>query len=513
MSDVILYFSKVIENPLWFRIPLGYLILGTELKKNGIDVSIIDGNLEKKAKEKIALIANKNRKFIFGISAMTGYQIEDGLRMAKFIRKNYPKALLVWGGWHSSLLPHDTLKDDLVDCIVIGPGEEILVELVNAFKNNKDFNGIAGMGYKKNNQIIINEMRGFPDFSNYSLIKWDLINLNSYLMHDIAPRTVTYISSRGCPYRCGFCAIKTIYKRHWFPLPTARVISEFKYLKDNYGVDGIRFEDSNFFTSKKRVLELCEEMIKNNLNFKWSALARPNELIRYNQAELNLLKKAGLIQILVGAESADQDALDLITKDIKEPILNDMIKICFKNDISMILSYMVGFPIANGKDIDLTLNRIKSLHSQFPFGEKNNEILLFYYTPYPGSDLYQLALKYGFNEPATLKAWATLTLNEFHAPWITKKQDRKIQRAMKTYRIIKFYIRGAEMLENLYQTLHTKRIKIFLRFLVYMVYKQFKYRISHKIYFFPLARYLFYTFSKVPIFKLLRDLENENETV
>ena len=64
MSDVILYFSKVIENPLWFRIPLGYLILGTELKKNGIDVSIIDGNLEKKAKEKITLIAKIESLFL-----------------------------------------------------------------------------------------------------------------------------------------------------------------------------------------------------------------------------------------------------------------------------------------------------------------------------------------------------------------------------------------------------------------------------------------------------------------
>ncbi|MCK4597144.1 B12-binding domain-containing radical SAM protein [bacterium] len=505
--DVILYFSKIHEKPLWFRIPLGLLSLAAVLHNRGVNVSVIDGNFEKDVWAKIDSAAPKDRKFIFGVSSMTGYQIKDGMEISSYIREKYRDAVIVWGGWHSTLLPGDTLKSELMDMIVIGPGEETIVDLVDAVEKGGGFEGILGIGYKENGKVIINGPRQLPDVNKLPTLKWDLIDVESYLMHDVSPRTITYISSRGCPYRCGFCAIKTIYMRKWKPLANEHVIEEIKYLKEKYGIDGIRFEDSNFFSSRNRVLQLSEEFIKNDFRLKWSALARPDDLSRYTRDELMLMKRGGMSQVLVGAESADQDALDLIKKDTKVEVLDKLVELCIANDISMILSYMVGFPKTGGKDIDITLNKIADLHSKFPFGEKNNEILLFYYTPYPGSDLYQMAIDKGFKAPDALQEWADLTLNELHAPWITPAQDRKIQKAMKTYGIIKFYIRAAEMLGNVDSTMKLTIKNFIVKMAVKLVAAFYRFRIRNKFYFFPMSRYIFYTFSRIPIFEFLRKLK------
>ncbi len=504
--EVILYFAKVTENPLWFRIPLGLLSLGSALFKKGIKVTIIDGNYENDVENKIKSTVPSHDKFIFGISTMTGYQLTDSLNIAGFMRNNYPNALLVWGGWHPSLLPHDTLKNDFVDFVVMGPGEETLVKLVEACIEHSGYDHILGLGYKKDGKAIINGPRPILNFDKLPFLKWDLIDVDKYLAHDVAPRTITFLTSRGCPYRCGFCAVMAMYERKWYSLPAERVIDEIQFLKRKYRIDGIRFEDSNFFASKKRVLEISKGLIEKNININWAALGRPDDLLKYDTNELELLKKGGFSQIAVGAESADQDALDFINKDIKASAVNDLVEICIKHDISMILAFMLGLPIAKGKDIDLTLDLIKHLHSKYPFGEKNNEILLSYYVPYPGSYLYQLAIKRGFKEPSTLKEWSALTLNEYHAPWVTRSQDRKIQNAMQTCRIIKFYMVVAELLKNLNKSLKPEIRNLGLKFVIKIIYSFFKFRILNKIYFFPLSYYLFYVLSKAPIFKFLKTI-------
>ncbi|MBI5061124.1 MAG: radical SAM protein [Candidatus Aenigmarchaeota archaeon] len=259
---------------------------------------------------------------------------------------------------------------------------------------------------------------------------YGLLNLEeSYINSEGGPRSLYYVTSFGCPYRCGFCADKVVYKRMWRALPAKRVVDDIERLVKKQKVTGIFLNDNNFFVDEKRVADICKGLISKGIKVKLvNANGRADQLNKYSDETFALMEKAGFHSLLVGAESSNQVVLDYITKDEKVEELYKLVKRCKKYDIRIYFSFVLGFP---PKDEEQRRNYSvfidREFHDTLDLIDKIREIdprhycAIYLYTPYPGSDLFEKAVEAGFDPPDNLEGWVDIDMMHVNAPWIPRK--------------------------------------------------------------------------------------------
>ena len=398
---ILFYPSTVPEGHSRFSMPYALLYLERVLRDLDLEVIIIDEDIIPDYKKEIESRC-KTIDFV-GVSTMTGHQIKGAVNFSKYIRKNHIDAKIVWGGWHPTVLPEQTLKENYIDFVVHGQGELAFRELIVALiKGQEDFSELKGLAYKANGKLIINQREKFYNTNNLPLVNFDLIDVRKYLVSD----TLVYFASHGCVYECGFCAMSTMYKKNWFPKPVELVINDLAYLKSKSNFKYINFQDDNFFVNREFTLSLCEAIIKADLNFEFITSGHAKNLLNYTDEDFETIYKAGCRKVYIGAESGSQEVLNLINK--KETIEDNfaVVQRLKKNHITTVFSTMVCLPLHPESDLKLTLNMIKKAK----LSDDNLEILIFYYTPFPQTPLYNLALEKGFIPPSDLEAWSDYSM-------------------------------------------------------------------------------------------------------
>jgi anaerobic magnesium-protoporphyrin IX monomethyl ester cyclase len=410
---VILFFPKVQPKKHHHEMPLSILALVPELKKRGYSIVLIDERMNRQALS--TLEQNLRGAICVGISSMTGYQIQGGIAAAKLVeeRSDVP---IVWGGWHVSLLPKESIKSPYIDMVVRGQGEVTFAELVQAIEGEKDLKEIPGISFKDRDQIIHNIDRPIISINDLDPMPYDLIDINRYHPH------FSYLSSIGCPMSCGFCADVVVYKRKWKAIDPYRLADEITALsqKISWRIKSIYFIDNNFFVNTERVKIFCQEIIKRGTRITWEALGHPHQLAQLDEGYYELLRKSGCYRILTGAESGSQTILDYIDKKATVEETLRFITKCKASQIIPVLSLMCGFPqspIDDLKETVLFINEMKRIN-------RDTKIKLFFFTPYPGSQLYQKAIESGFQPPKSLEEWSHYTLNIRNMPYLDPDYER-----------------------------------------------------------------------------------------
>ncbi len=387
--------------------PLSILALAPELKKRGYSVVLIDERIDRHALSKLE--ASLDKAICVGISSMTGYQIKGGIAAAKRVRE-LSDVPIVWGGWHVSLLPEESIKSPHVDIVVRGQGERTFADLVQVIEEKRDFKEIPGITFKNGEEVFSTVDPSTVSLDELDPMPYDLIDINRYHPH------FSYMSSIGCPMSCGFCADAVVYKRKWKAMNALRLAEEITHLskKLSWRIRSVYFIDNNFFVDPERVRIFCDEMIKRGIRITWEALGHPRQLAKLDDGFYKLIKQSGCYRILIGAESGSQTILDYINKKATVEDILLFVKKCKKNQIIPVLSFMCGFPkspIDDLKETVLFINEAKRIN-------QSTRIKLFFFTPYPGSFLYQEAIQNGFQPPASLEDWSRYTLNIRNMPYL-----------------------------------------------------------------------------------------------
>ncbi len=414
---ILFYPATVPENHPRFSMPYALLYLERMLRDMDIQVLIIDEDITPDYNSTIEAISN-NLLFV-GVSCMTGQQLKGGIHFSKYIRTRFPEVKIIWGGWHASVLTEQTLNEDYIDYIIHGQGEWAFKELIENLLSNTDVNQIKGVAYKANNKIFINPRDTFKSTEDLPPVNYDLLDLNKYVVAD----TLVYFASHGCVYACGFCAMSTMYKKKWFPKSVQNIISELKYLQAKTHFKYINFQDDNFFVSRPFTLSLCNAIIGSGLQFDFITSAHARNILMYSDEELSLMYKAGLRKVYIGAESGSQKVLDLINK--KETVEDnfDVLKKLKKHQISTVFSTMVALPLEPKNDLKMTLNMLR----QGKLIDEKLEALIFYYTPFPETPMYDMALNHGFKPPENLEEWSTYTMFNTEICWHKKYFRKKLE--------------------------------------------------------------------------------------
>lgn len=439
-KKVVLYFPRVFSDTRpWHGTPLALLAISRNLVPAGYDVRIIADFLFKNHIEEV--VRQCQDSICLGLTCMTGFQIYDALRVADAVRASQPDLPIVWGGWHPSILPEETLKDDRVDIVVQGQGERKFAEVVRRLHKGASLERIPGVMYKSaDGSVKSTPDSALEDINNFPPYPYHLVDVKKcWHATEYGKRTIHYISSYGCPHRCGFCVEPAINKRRWTGLSAEQVVSDWENLYKRYHVDSVSVYDSNFFVDKNRVYKICLGLLKKNIKIKWgNANGCISRLVKYEPEVWEAMERSGCRMILTGAESGSQEALDLIHKDLKVDQIRRFAELCRKYHMRVFYSYIVGLPWSKSKkknerqienSLKQSLHQIENLMNI----KQGDRFSISIYTPYPGSELYNRALKLGLRAPRSLVGWTKFMAVPEDAfevdtrrKWITRSQSLRV---------------------------------------------------------------------------------------
>jgi radical SAM superfamily enzyme YgiQ (UPF0313 family) len=403
--------------------PLALLAIGSELDPSVYEVVIVDARLDTDAENTV--LSHIGAAVCIGITVLTGAPISDALQISRAAKRARPDLPVIWGGWHPSMFARECLLESSVDVAVRGQGEETFVEIVSRLVQGRSLQGCAGCTVRlADGTIHENPARPLAPIDKFRAHDYGLIPVERYFELK-GKRQLDYISSQGCNFRCAFCSDPFVYGRKWVGLEPVRMALRLKELWDRYRFDDVNFQDETFFTRRDRVQALAEQIVASGMKITWAATMRADQGVRLPEEVWASCKRSGLRRLLVGVESGSNEMLKRIRKDIKIEQVYDTAQKMLKFDIAGHFPFIVGFPDESDASIQATLDCAKKLRSLSP------DFLtpIYYFKPYPGSELVIEAVARGFRLPQTLEAWAQFDyVAGLPGPWVSADKYKLIER-------------------------------------------------------------------------------------
>jgi radical SAM superfamily enzyme YgiQ (UPF0313 family) len=410
MADVILAKLETRESEVErhrFSPPFGILYLADALEKAGFAVRLMHGEGTRANIQKLVALVSEEQPLMVGLSTFTAPSILPTIQASLEIKEKHDLPI-VWGGYHPTITPEQTLMNDFVDLVAIGEGERTIVELANVLREHgpdtRELAHVAGIGFKEHGKPIFTQPRPFIQDLDDIRPAWHHVNIERYILSGKyfysglgGKRVIGHITSRGCPWRCGYCFNQAVNKRHFRAQSPHRAIGDIRDLQERFGITGIVFEDDNFFTNKDRALEIVR-----NIGIPWASTMRVDDLARGGEDFARALAQSGCVELRFGAESGSQRVLDLLTKDITVDQIRTSARLCGDVGIKAVYMFLHGFPGETWSDIRHTLDLIDELE-----GLNEHVIIshLGFFAPFPGTPLFDPAVQAGFQPPTSLRGW------------------------------------------------------------------------------------------------------------
>jgi len=370
--------------------PIGLAYIAAILKKAGHDVEVYSQDKFHYPDSHLTEYLDKNKFDVVGLSIVGNYyQYRKLLSISEAINRSNNRPFYVLGGHGPSPEPEFFLKKTQADAVVIGEGENTIVELLDAISNHKGLIGVKGIAFREGADVFVNPRRGvievidslpFPAYELFPIDYYRLGRVPHATNNDFA---LGVISGRGCTFKCNFCyRIEEGFR----PRSNESIIDEIKLLKKDYGINYIDFEDELLMSSRERTIKLCEDFISADLNVRWCCNGRLN----YAEPRvLKMMKKAGCVFINYGIESMDDQILKNMNKALTTKQIIKGIEATLAEGISPGFNIIFG-NIGESRE---TLNKGVEFLLKYDDGAQMRTIRPV--TSYPGSPLYYYAIEKG----------------------------------------------------------------------------------------------------------------------
>jgi len=293
--------------------PLGLGYLSSFLRRRGHSVNIVDALNEELGPGDAALRCADSDAV--GITALTDFfpQVIETSRCLKAAGK-----IVFIGGPHASILPGETLAATGADFVVVGEGEQTLLEAADAMAEGRPVGTISGVWSGNGSDFVPRALvpdldkLPFPDWGQMDPRRYQKAPHGAFIKHfPVAPVT----STRGCPFECTFCASPRLWEKKIRFRSPENVVDEIEQLVRDFQVREIHFEDDNLTLRKSHIEGICREIIARNLSISWAA---PNGVRAdtLDPALLKLMKLSGCYMLAFGVESGNQEILDRAKKRV-----------------------------------------------------------------------------------------------------------------------------------------------------------------------------------------------------
>jgi len=360
---------------------------------------------------------------------LTGPMIAGAIEVSTAVKHHYPKLPVIFGGWHPSLLPAETLSEPFVDMVVRGQGEITLLEVVQALVDGRPVDEIQGLSWKDGNLPRQNFDRRVQPLESLPMPAFDLVDFDAYQRLS-GVRKLAYATSVGCPYACNYCTDMVFYKRRFNALTAERVAGELAALVTRYRVEEVALLDSNFPVDLKRALRIAAAIKETGVKFRWTFQASTDFLCRMSEDEVRLLGDSGVSHMGFGTESTSEPVLKLMNK--RHQRVDEMFETARKANLANIrvtFNLIFGYPGETEADRATTFRTMSEIARQF----RNVSFSPNIFTPYPGIPIWPQLRELGVQEPKSLREWMQMPLGANMLPWLQGRELEKLQRMLEYF--------------------------------------------------------------------------------
>lgn len=409
------------------RFPLAILSIAAMLEARE-EYAIVDGNLDPRPGATMGALAAGNHIEMLAVSVMPGPQMVSAIELCREFRSRHPEVPIVWGGYFPSLYTDAALNATYIDYCIRGQGEETFLELLDAIRGKRALSTVQGLSFTDVFGLHVhNAVRALRSPNEFPLLPYDRLPVEKYLLPTfLGRRTAVHQASIGCPYHCRFCGVVPIFEgrqKTESPRRTAQVLTT---LREQYAIDAVQFYDNNFFLNESHAREQADLIAP--LGLRWWAEGRIDAFLRYSDATLDAIRKAGATMIFFGAESGSDAALAGMNKQITSAQTLELARRIREFGIIPEFSFVVGDPANPEEDTRNTIDfvrRIKRLNA-------DAEIIVQHYIPVPNPEGMYGAVEGKIQFPSTPDEWATNRWLNFtirqdpQLPWLPRSVRRRI---------------------------------------------------------------------------------------
>lgn len=330
---------------------------------------------------------------IVGITTTTA-SYQSALSVARLVKQHSPAHTVVFGGHHASP-QHDVIlrhHPDIVDAVIRGEGERSLSSIVLG----RPISEIEGVSLSHRGLLRVNSMP-----SPLTTEELDSLGLD---FHDQLFRSApgkfdraTYVSARGCPLRCAFCAVAGEPIR---AKSVSRVIEDLNYLVFERGYQRITIEDNFFGHKRSRTLDLCEAIRRfrerTRSQFTWDCQTRLESLS--DPEIVSALTASGCESVYVGVEALSCEELLHLGKTARperylERLMTDVAPLLLKSPVALFMNLQVGLSVESPSTKAARLGRLRELGNMATKQGKNITIFPQLSVTYPGTSHFWKAVE------------------------------------------------------------------------------------------------------------------------
>ena len=320
---------------------------------------------------------------VVGLSSKT-QNFPSAMRIARIAKEHNPGTLVVLGGPHATLSTRAALDCPDIDVAVLGEGEMTLVELLKARESDAPLSGVAGLAYRQDDHVVFTPPRtNIPDLDELPFPAEAAPRvLRDYASYPAEAFGYVF-SARGCPYACTFCESKAIWTQKTRWRSPENVVAELKLLMER-GVRYVYFDDDTFGIRQSYIKELCGLIETECPGLKWGCEITVGVV---KERSVEYMRRSGCVVVKIGVESGNNQILRSVKKGHTIEKAYAAVDLCRQAGIEVGAFFMIGFPEETEETLRDTLTAIKKINA--------DNIMLSIFTPYPGSELFQVCKELG----------------------------------------------------------------------------------------------------------------------
>ena len=354
--------------------PMGLLAIAAPLSRSGYDVVLIDPRLEGDWEKRLKATVESGVLFA-GMSSFIGQNLKNALSMSRMIKQISPQTPVIWGGPFATSSPEMCLATGLVDFVVMGMGEKVVVSLADALAHSGHVD-LPHVSCLRNGVPSIKEIYRFD--GDLDDLDYPLLDLWEDGIRMVG--SIPIISSRGCPRNCALGYNNTFPgRKKWFQRSAGNVLGEMEHWKQRFGLNSFYFIDDNFLVNTKRSLHILSAA--RDRGYQIDAII--GHLNDWRDEVIDLVSQF-ITAVSFSIESASPRIQKMVNKPIDlERALQVFETFTRKGIPKITTNFMFGFPSETDEDICANIAmacRIRSINPHI-------RIVPYIYAPQPKDDI------------------------------------------------------------------------------------------------------------------------------